>query len=74
MTGLVPLLAGAALLWLVWSDRRNLRREWMNPARWWSFKAAEPWRSRSPSQPLNVVLRTVLGLSAVVYGILALVS
>jgi hypothetical protein len=74
MTGLVPLLAGAALLWLVWSDRGNIRRDWKKPARWWSVKADEALRSRSPSQPLNVVLGTVLGLGAVVYGVLALVS
>jgi hypothetical protein len=74
MTGLVPLLAGAALLWAVWSDRGNVRRDWKSPARWWAFKTDEHWRSRSPSQPLNVVLGTVLGLGAVVYGILALVS
>jgi hypothetical protein len=74
MTGLVLLLAGAALLWAVWSDRGNIRRDWKNPARWWSSKADEQFRSRSPSQPLNVVLGTVLGLGAVVCGILALVN
>lgn len=74
MTGLLPLLVGVALLWLVWSDRRDIRRDWKNPAQWWSFKTGEYWRARAPSQPLNAVLGTALGLAAVVYGVIALVS
>ena len=74
MTGLLLLLVGVALLWLVWWDRGKIRRDWKNPARWWSFRTGEYWRSRSPSQPLNVVLGTVLGLAAVVYGVIDLVG
>jgi hypothetical protein len=31
-------------------------------------------RSRSPSQPLNVVVGMALGVAAIVYGIVALIA
>lgn len=72
MSATLLVLVGVALLWLVWSDRGAVRRDWKEPARWW--KPGEYWAARSPSQPLNVVLGTVLGLGAVVYGLIALLG
>jgi len=70
VTGLLVLLAGLFLLWMVWSDSGNIRGDWEKPSRFW--KHGEYWRSRSPSQPLNLVLPTVLGACGVVYGVIAL--
>jgi len=72
VTELLVLLAGVLLLWMVWSDRGDIERYWKNPARFW--RADEYLRAGSPSQPLSVVLGTVLGGCAVVYGVVALVT
>jgi RsiW-degrading membrane proteinase PrsW (M82 family) len=69
--GLV-LIVGLALLGLTWSDRKNVRQAWRKPARWWRLR--EYWDARAPSQPLNLVLGTVLGGAAVVFGVLGLVT
>jgi hypothetical protein len=74
MSGLFALGAGIVLLWLVWSERGSIRRDWANPARFWAIKSDEAVRSRAPSQPFNVVVGTLLGTAAVVYGVISLVS
>jgi hypothetical protein len=74
MSGLFALVAGLVLLRLVWSERGNIKRDWKSPARFWIFRSGEAFRSRSPSQPFNVVLGTVLGACAVVYGVITLVT
>jgi hypothetical protein len=74
LPGWVGIVIGVAILALVLSDRGGIRAAWRNPARWWSREPGEYWRSRAPSQPLNVVLGLVLGTAAVVYGVLWLVS
>ena len=68
------LVLGVVMLWLVWSERHAIASSWRRPARWWRRDADEYIRSRSPSQPLNVVLGVTLGLAAIVYGIVALLA
>jgi hypothetical protein len=72
MNDWIVLIAGLALLGLTWSDRKNVRQAWKQPARWW--RPREQWDARAPSQPLNLVLGTVLGGAAVVFGVLGLVT
>jgi hypothetical protein len=67
------LVFGVVILALVASDRRNIGSAWKNPARWWGWRSDEYWRSRAPSQPLNVLLGLGLGIAAVVYGLLSLI-
>jgi hypothetical protein len=74
MEGVVPLLAGLALLWLAWSERRKMVRSRRDPARWWSLR---PRRTLEPSSALelwNVVIGTVLGVAGVVFGLILLVT
>jgi hypothetical protein len=74
MTEVVMMVIGAVVLCLVWADRGNVRGAWRNPAKFWARNPHEYARSREPSQPLNVVLGTVLGIVAVVYGVVSLVT
>jgi hypothetical protein len=70
----LAIVIGLALLGLVWSDRRGIGRAWRRPARFWSRDADEAFRSRAPSQPLNVVLGVTLGVAAIVYGVIGLIT
>jgi hypothetical protein len=70
----LAIVVGAAVLALVWTDRRDLGSAWRSPAKWWSRDAGESADSRSPAQPLNAVLGVVLGTAAIVYGIVALIT
>lgn len=67
---------GLALLALVFLHRRDIPAAWRNPARWWAAwrDPAEYMESRSPSQPLNVVLGVGLGMAAVIYAVVSLLS
>jgi hypothetical protein len=69
--GWAGIVIGCALLALVVSDAANISNAWRSPARWW--KPVEYWRSRQPSQPLNIVLGITLGIAALVYGIISLI-
>jgi hypothetical protein len=66
------IVIGVVLLALVFSDRSRIREAWSSPKSWW--KPSEYWESRSPSQPLNVVLGVVLGVAAIIYGLASLLS
>jgi hypothetical protein len=70
----LAILAGVLLLAFVWSDRRELREAWRQPARWWSRDPLEAFESRTPAQPLNVVVALVLGITAIVFGVLSVVT
>ena len=72
MPGWFAIVIGVALLALVLSDRSRIREAWRSPASWW--KPSEYWESRSPSQPLNVVIGIMLGLAAIIYGVVSLLS
>ena len=74
MKGVVSILLGLALLALVYSDRHDLRSSWSNPAKWYSRDVGEIVDSRRPSQPLNAVAGVVLGLAAVIYGVIELLA
>lgn len=74
MPGWMALLLGIVVLWLVFDDRRDISAAWRSPARWWSRDPDEYFRSRAPSQPLNVVLGVTLGIAAVVYGLMTLIT
>jgi hypothetical protein len=74
VSSLFAIGAGIVLLWLVWSDRGNIKRDWKNPARFWAIRSEEAFWSRSPSQPFNVVIGTVLGAGAVIYGVVTLIT
>jgi len=69
---LLVLAAGVLILGMIWSDRAKIGTAWRRPARFW--KRDEYWESRAPSQPLNVVAGVILGLAAVTYGIVTLVT
>ena len=66
------LAAGLLLLYGVWSDRGNIRSAWKQPAAWW--RRGEYLKSRDPAQPLQLVLGTGLGIAAVIYGVVSIVS
>lgn len=68
----VALIAGVALLGLVWSDRKNVRQAWRKPARWW--RPSEGFDAQAPSQPFNLVAGCVLGVAAVVFGVIGLLT
>lgn len=70
----LALVLGIVILWLVFSERRDIAWSWRHPARWWSRDPEEYMRSRSPSQPLNVLVGMALGVAAIVYGIVALIA
>ena len=72
MSDWMILVVGLALLGLMWSDRKNVRQAWKEPARWW--RPRENFDAQAPSQPFNFVLGCVLGVAAVVFGILGLVT
>ena len=74
MDNWVGIAVGVALIGLVFSDRRDIKRDWHSPARWWSRKPGEYQASRSPSQPLNVVLGLLLGTAAVIWGLIGLLT
>lgn len=67
MTGWLGIVIGVFLLVMVFADRGSIRDSWRSPARWWVRR--EYQTSREPSQPLNVILGVVLGLAALIYGI-----
>lgn len=74
MLGWMALLLGIVVLCLVFTDRRDISAAWRRPARWWSRNPDELFRSRAPSEPLNVVVGVMLGVAAVVYGIVTLIA
>ncbi|HEX6695733.1 MAG TPA: hypothetical protein VF080_03035, partial [Solirubrobacteraceae bacterium] len=68
------LLLGLVLLGMVFSERHDVPRAWKRPSSWLTRDPQEAMRSRAPSQPLNAVLGVILGLGAVVYATIALVT
>jgi hypothetical protein len=70
----LPILLGVALLGLVWSDRRRIRNAWRRPARFWARDPVEGFGAQAPSQPLNLALGLVLGIAAIVYGVVGLIT
>jgi hypothetical protein len=71
----VVLILGVLILALIFADRHRVRDAWRNPSRWyavWNFD--ETWDSRAPSQPLSVVLGIVLGVAAIVYGVVGILT
>ena len=68
----VVLIAGLGLLALVWSDRKHIRQAWRKPARWW--RPSENFEAQAPSQPFNVLIGCVLGVAAVVFGVIGLLT
>jgi hypothetical protein len=55
----------------VYSDRRFIRGAWQSPARFWR---ADEFEARAPSQPGNLVAGVLLGVAAIAYGVVALVT
>jgi hypothetical protein len=74
VTDWLVIVIGVALLVLVWSDRREIGRDWRHPARFWARDPRESFRSRAPSQPLSAILGVVLGIAAIAYGVVALLA
>lgn len=72
MSAVFAIVLGVALLGLVVGDRKNIGSASRKPSRW--FRQEEYWDSRSPSQPLNVVLGVGLGLAALIYGVVTLLG
>lgn len=68
------LALGVVILGMIYLDRREIATAWRRPASPWSRDSEEAARSRAPSQPLNLVLGLVLGVAAVVYGVVGLVT
>ncbi len=68
------LAIGVTILAMIYSERGAIGPAWRQPARFWSRDPQEHLRSRGPAQPLNLVLGVVLGVGAVVYGVVALVT
>lgn len=71
MTGWIGVVCGLFLLGMVFSDRGKIRQARRSPARWW--KPGEFTESRGPAQPGNVILGVVLGVAALVYGVVTLI-
>ena len=72
MTSVLILLLGVVMLWMLWSDRGGIKRDWRAPANSW--RVDEAWRSRAPSQPALLVVGTPVAVAAVVYGVVSLVT
>lgn len=70
----VGIIVGLGLIALVVSDRSETKRNWSSPAQWWSRNPKEYWTSRGPSQPLNVVLGLFLGIAALSWGVIGLLT
>ncbi len=65
---------GLAILGMIFADRRLIRSAWRRPARWYSRDPDEYMRSRGPAQPLNVLVGLPLGIAAVLYGAIGLLT
>jgi hypothetical protein len=65
------IVLGVVVLAFVHSDRRFIRGAWQSPARFWR---ADEFEARTPSQPGNLVAGVLLGVAAIAYGVVALVT
>lgn len=72
--GGVILILGFVILALVFDDRTDIRRNWSLPARFYSRNPIEGMDARPPSQPGNVLAGLVVGLGAVIYGLVSLLT
>lgn len=74
MSDWLILILGIVILALVFDDRSDIRRNWSRPARFYSRNVAEGMEARSPSQPGNVLAGLLVGLAAVIYGLVSLLT
>jgi hypothetical protein len=65
---------GLVILGMIYADRRGIADAWRSPASPWSRDRDEAMRSRSPSQPVNLMFGLPLGVAAVIYGTIGLVT
>jgi hypothetical protein len=74
MADLAILLVGLVVLALIWSERDEITTAWSAPSRWWSRDPQGAFRARAPAQPGNLIIGGILGVAAVIYGALALLT
>jgi hypothetical protein len=68
---LLLIAGGTVILAMIWSDRHKIPSAWRKPARFW--RTGEYMESREPSQPFNWTVGLLVGIAAIVYGVLSLI-
>ena len=74
MTDLIVLGLGLVMLWMIYADRGRIREQWDRPptGSWNDPDTIE--RLNAPSHPSKLMFGLPLGIAAVIYGVVGLVT